>query len=330
MKKHENLFLKIMDLPLSDKFTYPITMVENSTFSDFLKNQKNEELPEDDLIERLSGLVKSSLNMSMFGMNRGPLPYISFPTPPSWEPVWESESGIYELERIKRALQDLYFKGNTIYPFENEIFTAFHKCKRNNVKVVILGQDPYPQLDSILGIPIACGMAFSGRRGGVTPGSLNRVFDEIRRTYNGIPLNHYDLTSWAEQGVLLLNTCLTVNKGDAGSHIKLNIWNYFMEYLIKDICDNCPGVIFCLWGAKAKAYATGQNPPIGKKIFKLTCGHPSSNNTSAEKFAENNHFRQIYDEINRQNQEIYNTNTKLYAEGKDLLPYKEQINWALV
>lgn len=317
-------------LNLSDKFNYPSTMIKYGNFASFLSKQNKVEHYEENLLKKLAGmgLSECNLNMSMFQIKKfdGPTPFEKWDIPETWEEAFTSETSIYELTKVFKRLQELALKGYNIFPYENEIFRAFKLCRRDKIKIVILGQDPYPQKDSILGIPIGNGLCFSGRKGGVKAGSLDSIFVEIRRTFPGIPLEHYDLTSWAEQGVLLLNTCLTVNEGDPGSHIKLGIWKYWMDYIVQYISESCPGVIFLLWGAKAKEFAVGQNAVIGKKIFKLMCGHPSSKNTSAEKFVENGHFGQVFYEINRRNQEIYNNN----IQKGQRTPYIDQINWALV
>lgn len=322
------------NLPLMDKFSYPLTMLKYSSFKDFEVDQPKTNDYDDNLLSRLAGIgiQESTFNMDMFRVNlpSDNTPYQSFETPLGWEIAFESESSIYELDIVKKKLQYEWKKGNKIFPLEQDIFNAFKLCPPSKVKVLIIGQDPYPQMDSQLCVPIANGKAFSLRYGGDDTGSLTNIFTEIRRTFPGIPLEHGDLTSWAEQGVLLLNSQLTVTQNDPGSHSKLKIWDYWMEYIIKWVCDNCPGLICLLWGTKARSFTIGDHPPIGKKIFKLTCGHPSNKNTSAEPFAGNGHFSEVYYEIERQNRLTYEKNFKLNSEGKELLPYKDQINWALV
>lgn len=316
-------------LPLSNKFTYPLTMVKFSDFRSYLETQPKIQDMEDDLISRLSGMgVKySSFNMNM--TNRT-LPYTNFHTPDGWQEIFESKTGSYELNAIKKRLQELALKGNLIYPHEEDIFDTFKKCPPHRVKVVIIGQEPQAELDPLLGMPAANGKAYSGRLGGQITTALINIFNEIRRTYPGIPLEHADLTSWNQQGVLLLNSQLTVTKSSPGSHTKLKIWNYWIEYVIRWISDNIPGVIFLLWGSKAESFTMGDNPPIGKRAIKQICGSPIGKNNFSKPFVENSHFAFIYYEIVRQNQEIYKKNVERHAEGLSLLPYKEQINWALV
>lgn len=321
-----------MELVLNDKFNYPTTMLEFSSFADYANVQPAFDDYDDSLLIRLNGLtIGDKVEVNMFNDSKTvDTPYQKFDSPEGWEEAFESKTSIHELEIIKKKLIHEWRKGNIIFPLEPDIFDAFKHCKPSEVKVVIIGQDPYPQMDSKLGVPIANGKSFSLRHGGDDTGSLTNIFTEIKRTFPGIPLEHGDLTSWAKQGVLLLNSQLTVVKDDPGSHTKLKVWDYWTSYIIKWICDNCPGVIFLLWGAKALSFTLGDMPAIGKKIFKLTCGHPSNKNTSSAAFHENGHFAALYFEIQRQNKVIEEKNIALAAQGSPLLKYKEQINWTLV
>lgn len=313
------------------QFYLPSTMVQYSSFRSFLDEQPTVQSKEELYMQQLLGmqLTISNINMSMFTVSNKSL-FQNWNTPRTWEGIFDSEIGRYEIARAFQKLQSISNQGYTIYPLENEIFRAFELCPRDKIKVVILGQDPYPSMDDIVNLPMACGLSFSGRKGGKKPGSLDNVFTEIRRTFPGIHLDHYDLTSWCTQGVLLLNSSLTVNHGDPNSHAKEKVWNYFIEYVIKTISEENHGVIFCLWGGSAKAYNSGSTKIITSKSIVLECGHPSSRNMSASKFSENNHFAYIYYYIEKYNQEIQKKNIELQAQSKPLLPFKEQINWTLV
>lgn len=323
-----------MEEKTEQNFTLPCTLTEYPTFKSFLDDQEKVEIKEDDLIGKLFGLnlENSNINLSMFIMPQEVQVqrYVNYQVPQTWENIFNSEIGSYEINRAFKKLQSIAAKGYNIFPLEEDIFRAFHLCKQDNLKVVILGQDPYHDFDQALSLPTACGLSFSGRRDGKKPGSLNNIFKEIDNTFPGIPLQHSDLSSWAEQGVLLLNTCLTVNQSSPESHIKEKVWNFFTEYVIKTISDEIPGVIFCLWGAKAKAYGIGSKAIIGRKSVILESGHPSNLNSSVHKFVGNNHFAYIYYEIERQNTEIYEKNIILQQQQKPLLKFKEQINWSLI
>lgn len=307
-------------------FNLPSTMIQYSTFREYLESGEHKKPEEIDLIANLmaNSMQSMSLNMSLFSTVDIPK-FTKWKVPETWEHIFNSDIGIFELNRAYSKLRDIASRGNIIFPYENEIFRAFELCKWNKLKVVILGQDPYPKFDSIVNLPMACGLSFSGRKGGMKPGSLANVFTEIERTFSGMPLNHYDLTSWAEQGVLLLNTCLTINQGVPESHIKQKVWDDFIDYVIKTINDEKQGVIFLLWGNKAKSYTRLLS---SKKSFILEAGHPSNMNSSTHKFAENNHFAYIWHIINNRNQEIYNKNQTLPPDQH--IPYEEQINWSLL
>lgn len=318
---------------MSDKFLLPLPMQQYATLADFLAANPPNNPQEINLIDTLmsNSYQNMTLNMSMFSINTQEK-FTSWKSPETWRFLFESEIGIYELNRAFTKLRTISARGNTIFPNENEIFRAFELCTWDNLKVVILGQDPYPNFDEIVNLPMASGLSFSGRRGGKHPNSLIKPFKEIQRTFPGIRLEHYDLTSWAQQGVLLLNTCLTVNQGSPESHIKERVWNDFIDLVLRTICEHKPGTMFCLWGAKAKSFASGTNPPISnKKCLVWECGHPSGINTSTtSRFEENNHFAYIYYTIEMRNKEIYEKNITLQNEGKPLIPYIQQINWSLI
>lgn len=318
---------------MSDKFILPLAMQQYATLSDFLTANPPNNPEEINLISTLmaNSYQNMSLNMSMFSINSIDK-FTSWKSPETWKFLFDSEVGEYEINRAFIKLRNISARGNTIFPNENEIFRAFELCEWDKLKVVILGQDPYPNFDELVNLPMGSGLSFSGRRGGKNPNSLNKVFKELNRTFPGIRLDHHDLTTWAQQGVLLLNTCLTVNQGAPESHIKERVWNDFIDLVLRTICEYKPGTIFCLWGAKAKAFAGGTNPPINsKKCIVLECGHPSGINTSkTSTYDENNHFAYIYYIIQQRNQEIYNQNLKLHTEGKQLLPYINQIDWSLI
>lgn len=136
--------------------------------------------------------------------------------------------------------------GAVIYPPEDLIFNAFNVTPLVDVKVVILGQDPYHQPNQ------AMGLSFSVPLGQKVPPSLRNVYKELVRTSDdfAVPL-HGDLSGWARQGVLLLNAALTVVHGAAGSHAKIG-WQRFTDVVIETISRECDGVVFLLWGNFAK------------------------------------------------------------------------------
>lgn len=153
----------------------------------------------------------------------------------------------------------------TIYPDMYDIFNALKLTPYNDVKAVILGQDPYHEPNQ------AHGLAFSVKDGVKLPPSLINIYKELN-TDLGLPIPEKgDLTKWAKEGVLLLNTALTVRRGNANSHRGMG-WEIFTDSIIKAMNEREKPVVFILWGANARtktALITNPNHKI------LTCAHPS-------------------------------------------------------
>lgn len=136
--------------------------------------------------------------------------------------------------------------GKIIYPLSQDVFNAFRFTEFGNVKVVILGQDPYH------GPNQAHGLSFSVRPGVATPPSLINIYKELADDIDGFTIpKHGFLQSWSAQGVLLLNTVLTVEAGKAHSHANLG-WETFTEKVITALNEHRKGVIFLLWGSHAQ------------------------------------------------------------------------------
>lgn len=159
---------------------------------------------------------------------------------------------------IGREKQQGYFKqtmdfvqserdsGKVIYPPAADVFNAFRFTELCNLKVVILGQDPYH------GPNQAHGLCFSVLPGVRTPPSLVNIYKELAQDIPGFQIpEHGYLKSWAEQGILMLNTVLTVEQGKAHSHAKTG-WEQFTDSVISAVNDNASGVVFLLWGAHAQ------------------------------------------------------------------------------
>ncbi|MCL1039467.1 uracil-DNA glycosylase [Shewanella submarina] len=157
-------------------------------------------------------------------------------------------------------------EGITVYPPKEEVFSAFAVTPFDKVKVVILGQDPYH------GPGQAHGLCFSVKHGIQAPPSLQNIYQELASDIPGFQVpNHGYLQSWAEQGVLLLNTVLTVEGGQAHSHKHLG-WEQFTDRVIQQINDHRQGVIFMLWGSHAQKKGQVIN---SQKHIVLTAPHPS-------------------------------------------------------
>ena len=148
---------------------------------------------------------------------------------------------VQELHRQKQA-------GEVIFPPGGQIFKAFELCPLDKVKVVILGQDPYH------GYGQAMGLSFSVPQGVEAPPSLKNIFKEIESDLGIRMSGSPDLRPWAEQGVLLLNSVLTVRAGQPASHSGIG-WQTFTDAVIKTISDRCEGVVFLLWGNYARSKA---------------------------------------------------------------------------
>jgi uracil-DNA glycosylase len=165
----------------------------------------------------------------------------------SWLKVLSDEFGKDYMLKLKQFLKEEKQAGKTIYPKNADIFNAFAKTPFNEVKVVILGQDPYH------GPNQAHGLSFSVQKGVRVPPSLQNIYKELSTDIPGFKIpDTGDLTEWAQQGVLLLNATLTVQAANAGSHQKKG-WEKFTDMVIKTISEKKKGVVFILWGAYAQS-----------------------------------------------------------------------------
>lgn len=196
----------------------------------------------------------------------------------SWKQRLDSE---FEKDYFKTLINFVKgeYQNGTIYPPGKEIFHAFDACAFDDVKVVIIGQDPYH------GAGQANGLCFSVRPGVRMPPSLGNIFKEIKQDLGKeIPASG-DLERWAKQGVLLLNATLTVRESSPGSHQNKG-WEIFTDAVIKKISDEKKNVVFLLWGA----YAQKKGEIIDRsKHHVLMSAHPSP--FSADRgFFGNKHF----------------------------------------
>ncbi|HEX3383729.1 MAG TPA: uracil-DNA glycosylase [Mucilaginibacter sp.] len=185
---------------------------------------------------------------------------------PSWLEVLQDEFGKDYMLKLREFLKQEQAAGHRTYPKNSDIFNAFWKTPFNELKVVIIGQDPYH------GPNQAHGLSFSVQKGIPSPPSLNNIYKELATDVPGFSIpGHGDLTEWAEQGVLLLNATLTVRAGNAGSHQKKG-WEEFTDNVIKTISDKKQGIIFILWGSFAQAKAALINQ---SRHFIIRSPHPS-------------------------------------------------------
>ncbi|GAB68543.1 uracil-DNA glycosylase, partial [Plasmodium cynomolgi strain B] len=196
-------------------------------------------------------------------------------------------------EHLKEELRKSYFqkmymkikeerKTKVIYPPARLVFNAFLKTPLSNIKVVIVGQDPYHQKGQ------AMGLCFSVPVGIKIPPSLKNILKEIKQTSN-----HGDLISWAEQGVFLLNTSLTVEENKPASHKNYG-WETFTDKVINIINEKKEKIIFMLWGNFAIKKCSKIDT---KKHFILKAGHPSP--LSVRHFASCDHFKKCNEILTR-------------------------------
>lgn len=183
----------------------------------------------------------------------------------NWLDVIGGEFDQPYMKKLKQFLQQEKADGRIIYPKDAEIFNALNTTAFDNVKVVIIGQDPYHGKEQ------AHGLCFSVRKDVAIPPSLINIYKEIKDEYGGRMPDHGDLTGWAEQGVLLLNATLTVRQSNAGSHRNKG-WEKFTDAIIRAVNERREPVVFLLWGSYAKKKGALIDP---KKHLVLEAPHPS-------------------------------------------------------
>lgn len=183
-----------------------------------------------------------------------------------WQNILQDEFEKPYYKKLREFVVNEYQQG-TVYPPATEVMSAFYATSYENVKVVILGQDPYH------GPGQAHGMCFSVKREIPHPPSLRNIFKELQQDIGcPIPKDGY-LMKWAEQGVFLLNTVLTVRQGQANSH-KGKGWEQFTDTVIEKLANREQPIVFVLWGKPAQTKRTIIEK-VGKHHFILQAPHPS-------------------------------------------------------
>ena len=182
----------------------------------------------------------------------------------SWFNLLKDEFEKPYFKNLEKFLTEEY-NSYTIYPEEKNIFNALNLVKYDDVKVVIIGQDPYHEPKQ------AHGLCFSVQDGVELPPSLQNIYKELYADLRVPIAKTGDLTKWAKQGVLLLNSVLTVRRGQANSH-KGKGWEQFTGAIIDKLNEREKPVIFILWGNNAKGIAQDVNM---QRHFVLTAAHPS-------------------------------------------------------
>ena len=201
-----------------------------------------------------------------------------------WDALLAPEYDKPYYQALRGFLKGEYLhSGHRIFPPMEDLFSAFRMTGYENVKAVILGQDPYHEVGQ------AHGMCFSVRKGVQIPPSLQNIYKELARDIGFVPPPHGDLTEWAKQGVLLLNSVLTVREGMAGSH-RGKGWEKFTDQAIRLLNEKEEPIVFFLWGNYARAkkefitnpkhlvLETVHPSPLSASRGFLGCGHFSKCN----------------------------------------------------
>ncbi len=195
----------------------------------------------------------------------------------SWKEVLAEEFSKEYWETLTSFVREQY-KKNTVYPPASQIFRAFDMCPFDKVKVVIVGQDPYHGKNQ------ANGLSFAVNPGVTVPPSLKNIYKEIHDDLGITPQPNGDLSRWADQGVLMLNSVLTVLAGSPASH-KAKGWEVFTDAALRALNEKREHLVFLLWGK----YAQEKGAIIDRnKHLVLTSAHPSP--YSATSFFGNRHF----------------------------------------
>jgi uracil-DNA glycosylase len=213
-----------------------------------------------------------------------------------WKPFFEDLKERNLFQKIKNTIHDEIQAGYDIYPYPKLIFNAFNSCDIDKVKVVIIGQDPYPNADIINNkkIPQAMGLSFSVPVGIKIPVSLDNIFkNQINNEIIDKKPKHGNLQFWTSQGCLLLNSSLTVREREPNSHT--NVWKPITERIIKYLSNELENLVFVLWGSPAlekiklidcdKHHVIISSHPSG-----LSCNSPLKNFPA---FINVNHFQEI-------------------------------------
>jgi uracil-DNA glycosylase len=220
---------------------------------------------------------------------------------PHWQKIIANEQQQDYFQKLSTEVSQQRSDGEVILPLEADVFSAFSSIDLADVKVVILGQDPYHGLGKN-GESQAHGLAFSVRKGIKVPPSLVNIYKELAQDITDFKTpGHGYLVEWAEQGVLMLNTVLTVKQGQAHSHAKLG-WEIFTDNIIAELNKQNAGCVFLLWGSHAQK--KGKNIDENKHCV-LNGPHPSP--LSAYRgFFGCQHFSKANQWLKSQNQSMIN------------------------
>lgn len=204
----------------------------------------------------------------------------------TWHEALSAEKKQPYFQKILHTLRQEREQGISIYPPQSDIFNAFKLTEFDQVKVVILGQDPYHNVNQ------AHGLAFSVQKGIITPPSLKNIYKELANDLPNFQIpQHGYLTAWAKQGVLLLNTVLTVRAHQAHSHANIG-WETFTDRVIEQLNQHREHLVFLLWGSHAQKKGHHIDP---KRHLILKTVHPSPLSAhrgffGCQHFSQTNHY----------------------------------------
>lgn len=204
----------------------------------------------------------------------------------SWKSLLKEEFNKDYFKELTSFVKEEYAK-STCYPENNLLFEAFNQLPVDQVKVVIIGQDPYHNPNQ------AHGLCFSVNEGVKVPPSLANIFKEIHEDLEKPIPNSGNLTYWTKQGVLLLNATLSVRANEPGSHQKMG-WERFTGEVIRSISTHREGIVFLLWGGYAKKKSSLID---AEKHTILTSGHPSPLSANRGHWFGNKHFSKTNDKL---------------------------------
>lgn len=196
----------------------------------------------------------------------------------SWQQALSDEFKKEYFKNLKSFLKEQRKGEAPIYPPKGDVFNALNSTPLKSVKAVIIGQDPYH------GEGQAHGLCFSVKRGVKTPPSLKNIYKEMKTDLNLDAIDHGNLQSWADQGVLMMNSVLTVEKSSPASHRKQG-WEHFTDKIIEVLNNDKENLVFILWGNDAKKKAINIDR---EKHLVLESAHPSP--FSFKKFLGCQHF----------------------------------------
>lgn len=208
----------------------------------------------------------------------------------SWQELLDREKDATYMMMLKQMLKSERQK-YVIHPKNDDVFRSFKLTPFDKVKIVLMAQDPYIKPGQ------ANGLAFSVPKGMPLPLSIQNIYKELKDNIGFKPPSHGDLEGWAKEGVLLINSMMTVREGQSASHSGLG-WERFTDAAIKALSDHREGVIFCLWGqfAKAKGHLIDE-----KRHHVLKAPHPVARDNS---FFGCGHFKMINDILSERGETI--------------------------